>query len=90
MIKENTRFTIGPESMYWGKGVFPRQVLTMTVADWDGDGLEDLIVCRFKGEMPGVAALGDKPPLSLPKSRLEKPTALREVVESAGTRVVFL
>ena len=57
MIKENTRFTVGMESMYWGKGVFPRQVLTLTVADWDGDGLEDLLICRFKDEAPGLAAL---------------------------------
>jgi len=56
MIKENTRFTIGMESMYWGKGVFPRQVLTWTVADWDGDGLEDLLICRFKDEAPGIKA----------------------------------
>ena len=55
MIKENTRFTVGMESMYWGKGVFPRQVLTWTVADWDGDGLEDLLICRFKEEAPGVS-----------------------------------
>ncbi|MEI8080442.1 MAG: VCBS repeat-containing protein [Actinomycetes bacterium] len=55
MCEENTRLPAGPESMFWNKGVFPRQVLTMTAADWDGDGLEDLIVCRFKGEAPGLA-----------------------------------
>lgn len=55
MCEENTRFPAGPESMFWNKGVFPRQVLTMTAADWDGDGLEDLVVCRFKGESPGIA-----------------------------------
>lgn len=55
MCEENTRFPAGPESMFWNKGVFPRQVLTMTAADWDGDGLEDLIVCRFKDEAPGLA-----------------------------------
>jgi hypothetical protein len=55
MCEENTRFPAGPESMFWNKGVFPRQVLTMTAADWDGDGLEDLIVCRFKDEAPGIA-----------------------------------
>ncbi len=57
MCQENTRFPSGPESMFWNKGVFPRQVLTMTAADWDGDGLEDLIVCRFKGEAPGLASV---------------------------------
>jgi hypothetical protein len=56
MIKENTRFTVGMESMYWGKGVFPRQVLTWNVADWDGDGLEDLLICRFQDEAPGIQA----------------------------------
>ncbi len=58
MIKDNTRYTLAPETMYWGKGVFPRQVLTLTVADWDGDGLEDLLVSRFKGEAPGVQSTG--------------------------------
>ena len=58
MIKENARFTLAPESVYWDKGIFPRQVLTMTVADWDGDGLEDLLICRFKHEAPGVQATG--------------------------------
>jgi len=55
MCMENTRFPAGPESMFWNKGVFPRQVLTLTAADWDDDGLEDLIVCRFTGEAPGIA-----------------------------------
>lgn len=55
MCVENTRFPAGPESMFWNKGVFPRQVLTMTAGDWDGDGLEDLIVCRFTNEAPGLA-----------------------------------
>lgn len=58
MIAENARYVTGPESMYWGKGIFPRQVLTLAVSDWDGDGLLDLIVCRFKGEAPGVETLG--------------------------------
>ncbi|MHB9133349.1 MAG: FG-GAP repeat domain-containing protein [Armatimonadota bacterium] len=58
MIKENSRYVTGPESMYWNKGIFPRLVLTMTVADWDGDGLEDLLICRFKDEAPGVKPLG--------------------------------
>jgi hypothetical protein len=57
-VKENARFSTGPESMFWNKGIFPRQVLTLTAADWDGDGLEDLIVSRFKDEAPGVKALG--------------------------------
>jgi len=57
MCQDNTRFPAGPESMFWNKGVFPRQVLTMTAADWDGDGLEDLIVCRFTKEAPGLAAV---------------------------------
>lgn len=61
MIKENTRISVGMESMYWGKGVFPRQVLTWTVADWDGDGLEDLLICRFKDEAPGLAAYNGQP-----------------------------
>jgi len=52
MLQENARATFAPESMYWGKGIFPRQVLTTTVADWDGDGLEDLLICRFKEEAP--------------------------------------
>jgi hypothetical protein len=55
MCEENTRFPAAPESMFWNKGVFPRQVLTLTAADWDGDGLEDLIVCRFTQEAPGLA-----------------------------------
>ena len=55
MCEENTRFPAGPESMFWNKGVFPRQVLTLTAADWDGDGLEDVIVCRFTQEAPGLA-----------------------------------
>ena len=54
MIKENARRTNTPESMYWNRGIFPRQVLTMTVADWDGDGLEDLIICRLKEEAPAL------------------------------------
>jgi len=54
MIKENSRLTLTPETMYWSEGLFPRQVSTMTVADWDGDGLEDLLICRFKEEAPGV------------------------------------
>ncbi len=58
MIRENARFSTGPESMYWNKGIFARQVLTLTAADWDGDGLEDLIVCRFNEEAPGVAPTG--------------------------------
>ncbi|MHB9026904.1 MAG: hypothetical protein ACYC7E_22445 [Armatimonadota bacterium] len=58
MIAENARYATGPESMYWSKGIFGRQVLTMTVADWDGDGLEDLLVCRFKNEAPGIKKTG--------------------------------
>ena len=58
MIKENARFSTGPESMFWNKGIFARQVLTFTAADWDSDGLQDLIVCRFTGEAPGVAPTG--------------------------------
>ena len=57
MIQENSRFSTGPESMYWNKGIFPRQVLTLTAADCDGDGLEDLLICRTIGEAPGVKAL---------------------------------
>lgn len=57
-VKENARFSTGPQSMYWNKGVFARQVLTMTAADWDGDGLQDLLICRFKSEAPGVTDLG--------------------------------
>ena len=33
-------------------------LLTMTVVDWDGDGLEDLIICRFKEEAPGLKPAG--------------------------------
>ncbi|MCG3149344.1 MAG: hypothetical protein PCFJNLEI_02804 [Verrucomicrobiae bacterium] len=50
MLKENARATHAPESMHWGKGVFPRQVVTLTAADWDGDGLDDLLICRIKEE----------------------------------------
>lgn len=57
-VKENSRFSTGPESMYWKKGIFARQVLTLTAGDWDGDGLQDLIICRFKQEAPGVVDLG--------------------------------
>ncbi len=58
MLKANSRYATGPESMFWNTGIFPRQVLTMTLADWNGDGLVDLIVCRFTGEAPGVVGLG--------------------------------
>ncbi len=58
MIKENARYATGPESMYWNKGIFARQALTLTVADWDGDGLDDLVICRFKDEAPGVQSAG--------------------------------
>lgn len=58
MIQENASFSTGPESMYWNKGIFARQVLTLTVADWDGDGLDDLLISRFKGEAPGVKPTG--------------------------------
>ncbi|MCE9606443.1 MAG: DNRLRE domain-containing protein [Planctomycetia bacterium] len=57
-VQENARFSTGPQSMYWKKGIFARQVLTLTAADWDGDGLEDLLICRFKQEAPGVTDLG--------------------------------
>ncbi len=59
MIRDNTRYSTGPESIYWNKGIFARQVLTLTVADWDGDGLEDLLICRTHGEAPGVVSLGE-------------------------------
>ena len=52
--QENARIVTGPESMYWNKGIFPRQVISFTAADWDGDGLQDLLISRFKGEAPGV------------------------------------
>lgn len=58
MMQENARFATGPESMQWNKGIFGRQVLTLAVADWDGDGLDDLLICRFKDEPPGVKATG--------------------------------
>jgi len=58
MIRENARYSTGPESMYWNKGIFARQVLTMSLADWDGDGLDDLLVCRLKDEAPGVKPAG--------------------------------
>ncbi len=58
MIAENSRYSTGPESIYWNKGIFARQVLTLTVADWDGDGLVDLLICRMQGEAPGVVSLG--------------------------------
>jgi hypothetical protein len=63
MCHENTRFPAGPESMFWNKGVFPRQVLTMTACDWNADGLQDLIVCRFKHEAPGVTPVHPNRPL---------------------------
>ncbi len=58
MIRENARFATGPESMFWQKGIFARQVITFTAADWDGDGLEDLLICRFRDEAPGAESLG--------------------------------
>ncbi|MBW3539797.1 MAG: VCBS repeat-containing protein [Planctomycetes bacterium] len=58
MIAENSRYSTGPESMFWNKGIFARQVLTFTIADWDGDGLDDLLVCRTKHEAPGVVSAG--------------------------------
>jgi hypothetical protein len=58
VIRENARFSTGPESMYWNKGIFARQVLTLTVADWDGDGLQDVLICRTRDEAPGVRPLG--------------------------------
>jgi hypothetical protein len=60
MIKENARYATGPETMYWTRGIFGRQVLTLTAADWDGDGLQDLLISRFKSEAPGVQALGGR------------------------------
>jgi hypothetical protein len=61
-VKENARFSTGPESMYWKRGIFARQVLTLTAGDWDGDGLQDLIISRFKSEAPGVTDLGAHDP----------------------------
>ncbi len=58
MIRENARYVTGPESMFWKSGVFARQVATFTLADWDGDGLLDLLICRFEAEAPGVDSLG--------------------------------
>jgi len=58
MIKDNSRFSTGPESFFWNKGIFARQVLTLSVADWNGDGLNDLLICRFKEEAPGVKSVG--------------------------------
>ncbi len=58
MLAANRRYATGPESLFWNTGIFPRQVLTVTVADWNGDSLPDLVVCRFKGEAPGVVGLG--------------------------------
>lgn len=54
MVEENSRFSTGPESFFWKRGIFARQVLTLTTADWDGDGLQDLLISRFKDEAPGV------------------------------------
>ena len=58
MVEENARFSTGPESMNWKRGIFARQAVTLTIADWDGDGLNDLIVSRFKSEAPGVVSAG--------------------------------
>ncbi len=58
MVRENARYVTGPESMFWGKGIFPRLVLTLVIADWDEDGLQDLIICRFRQEAPGVTPTG--------------------------------
>lgn len=87
MIKENKRFTVGMESMYWGKGVFPRQVLTLTVADWDGDGLEDLLICRFKDEAPGVKAF--QRPASLHTDSLARSTWMEKLSEAPARGLYF-
>jgi hypothetical protein len=58
MLRENARYVTGPESMFWKLGIFPRQVVTFTFADWNGNGLLDLIICRFEAEAPGVEASG--------------------------------
>ncbi|MCG3147350.1 MAG: hypothetical protein PCFJNLEI_00789 [Verrucomicrobiae bacterium] len=88
MLKDNARITVTPESMYWGKGVFPRQVLTATVADWDKDGLMDLIVCRFKGEAPGVGLATRDLPL-LPSSVTERPTWLEKLDVAPARELYF-
>ncbi|OPZ84868.1 MAG: hypothetical protein BWY76_01668 [bacterium ADurb.Bin429] len=76
MLRENARYVTGPESMYWNKGIFPRLVLTMTVADWDGDGLEDLLICRFKDEAPGVKSIGANEQWNAwGRTAISKPTA---------------
>ena len=87
MIKENTRFTVGMESMYWGKGVFPRQVLTWTVADWDGDGLEDLLICRFKEEAPGLAALPAQ--FELPTNPVARSTWMEKLTAAPARGLYF-
>ncbi|MCG3147351.1 MAG: hypothetical protein PCFJNLEI_00790 [Verrucomicrobiae bacterium] len=87
-IKENTRITVAPESMYFGKGVFPRQVLTATLADWDRDGLLDLIVCRFKEEAPGVGPPSRDLPL-LPASVTARPTWLEKLDAAPARELVF-
>jgi hypothetical protein len=56
MVKENSRFSAGPESMFWDKGIFARQVITLASADMDADGLEDLVICRMTDQQPGVRA----------------------------------
>lgn len=58
MIRENARYSTGPESMFWNKGIFARQVVSLAIADWDGDGLQDLLICRTRDEAPGVKPLG--------------------------------
>jgi hypothetical protein len=58
MQDENMRYATGPESFFWKDGIFARQMLTLTVADWDGDGLLDLLISRFKHQAPGVVPVG--------------------------------
>ncbi len=56
MANENARFSAGPESMFWDKGIFARKVITFAAADMDADGLQDLLVCRMTTQQPGVRA----------------------------------
>jgi hypothetical protein len=54
MVAENDRLSASPESMFWDKGIFARQVITITAGDFDTDGLQDLVVCRMTTQQPGI------------------------------------
>ncbi len=70
MVAENARISAGPQSMFWDKGIFARQVITFTAADLNADGLQDLIVCRMIDQQPGVRTYNQTVDQWTPRGRM--------------------